>query len=567
MSSKKNGVWNDITIDEYIINSERTACAFLEIGLIKGDKIATISNNRPEWNFVDMAAAMTGIVHVPIYPTISEEDLTFILQHAEISAVFISSKEYFENLKDIFAKCKNIKFIYSFDNIDGVVNYSELLETSEHKLENNLLKLSEIKDTILPSDLFSLIYTSGTTGKPKGAMLTHNNLVTDSVTVGKLHHLDHKHTVLSFLPLSHIFERMFHYLYLYLGIKIYYAESLTSIGDNLKELGVNGFLTVPRLLEKIFDRFLAAGDKLPHIKKFVFKWSLGIAFRFNPGHNNIIYRTKLKIADHLVFKKFRDAIGGNIQFVGCGGASLQPRLEHFFNAARIPVYVGYGLTETSPVVTVNYGQYPNVKLETVGKPISNCEIKIDPKGEILVKGPMVINSYYKDEELNLKSFDKQGWFRTGDKGIIRKDGFVVITGRLKEIFKTSGAKYIAPEKIENFLKESSFIENAMVVGENMKFPAAFIVPNFIYLHDWCYLHNIKFRDNEKLILMPNVIERYKKEIENSNRFLGQSEKIKVFRLLSDEWSTQTGELTPTMKLRRKIIKDKHQDVFDEIYGH
>ena len=563
--SKKNGEWIPVSIEEYIQKTEMTCSAFMELGLQKGDKIATISNNRPEWNYIDMASASLGIVHVPIYPTISKEDLTYILKHSKISAIFISSKEYYDNVSDIIKKCESTKSVFSFDIVNSIKNYSEFVELGKNAISSNKPKIKKIRDSINSGDLLSLIYTSGTTGKPKGAMISHGNIMSNTITVAPLHHLDYRHSVLSFLPLSHIFERMFHYLYLYLGITVYYAENLNTIADNLRELKVNGFLTVPRLLEKIFDRFMTAGKKLPFIKKAVFMWAVNLGLRYKISHNNIPYKIKLKIANILVFKKLREALGDNISFVGCGGASLQSRLERIFHAAGIPVFVGYGLTETSPVLSVNYGTYPNIKLNTVGLPLSNCDIKIDIKGEILVKGPMVIESYYKDDELNRQSFNNQGWFRTGDKGIIRDDGFLVITGRLKEIFKTSGAKYIAPEKIENFLKESMFIENAMVVGENKKFPSAFIIPNFIYLHDWCTLHNIKYRDNEKLILMHKVVDRYKKEVEKCNKSLGQSEKIKVFRLLSEEWNTKTGELTPTLKLKRKYIKSINIEIFDDIY--
>jgi len=564
LACKVENKWIKYSIEEYIYQVNLVSQALLSLGLSKGDKIATISNNRPEWNFVDLGSAQIGVIHVPIYSNIGDDDLKHIISHSEVKAVFISCLEYYNQLFPLIEKSTTLQYIFSFDKIDGVKNFKDLISlgiNNEYQKEN----LDKIKSSIDKDDLVSLIYTSGSTGKPKGVMLSHENFTSDAIAVAKLHHLDSRHKVLSFLPLSHIYERTFHYSYLFLGISIYYAEGLHTIVDNLQELNVHGFLTVPRVLEKIYDRFIAAGKQLPTFKKIVFFWAVRLGLQFNFGKKRPFYALRLKIADQLVFKRLRDVLGNNILFIGCGGAALQYRLERIYHAAKIPVYVGYGLTETSPVVSVNYGKSPNIKFRTVGKPIDICTVNIANDKEILVKGPNIMRGYYKDEEKTKEAFTAEGWFRTGDLGVIDKKGFLHITGRKKEIFKTSGGKYIAPAKLENKLKESFFIDTALIVGENKRFPAALLIPNFIYLHDWCNLHNIKFITNQELIKNPRVIEQFRKEVDICNKSLGQYEKVKKFMIISDEWSTPTGEMTPTLKLKRKFISKKYRKEIKEIY--
>ena len=564
LACKIKGKWIRYTIEEYIYQVNLVSQALLALGLSKGDKIATISNNRPEWNFIDLGSAQIGVIHVPIYSNICDDDLKHIVNHSEVKAAFISCQEYYNQLYPFFNKSTTLQYIFSFDDIEGVKSFKDLISLGINS-ESQQGYLNKIKKRIDKDDLVSLIYTSGSTGTPKGVMLTHENFTSNAIAVAKLHHLDSKHKVLSFLPLSHIYERTFHYSYLYLGINIYYAEGLHTIVDNLQELKVHGFLTVPRVLEKIYDRFISAGKQLPTIKKIVFFWAVRLGLQYNFGKKRPFYSLRLKIADQLVFKRLREVLGNNILFIGCGGASLQNRLERIYHAAKIPVYVGYGLTETSPVVSVNYGKSPNIRFRSVGKPMDICRVNIANDKEILIKGPNVMQGYYKDEEKTKEAFTNEGWFRTGDLGMIDKKGFLHITGRKKEIFKTSGGKYIAPTKLENKLKESFFIDTALIIGENKHFPAALLIPNFIYLQDWCNVHNIKDEDNQRLIKHPKVIERFKKEVDICNRSLGQYERIKKFLIISDEWSTPTGEITPTLKLKRKFIAKKYRKQINEIY--
>ncbi len=564
IANKLDGKWIEHSIESYAEQVDSVSLALLSLNIKKGDKIATLSNNCPEWNFVDLGSAQIGAVHVPIYPTICEDDLRIIFEQAEIKVLFVSCSEYYKHIQATLNEFSSIEYIFSFEAIENIKSFNELLDID--KTDVRLVEeLNNIRSQITEGDLVSIIYTSGSTGKPKGAMLSHKNFVSDAIAVAKLHHLDSKHKVLSFLPLSHIYERTFHYSYLYLGIAIYYAEGLHTIVDNMKELKVDGFLTVPRLLEKIYDRFITAGKALPAFKKMIFFRAINIALQYKIGNKSYFYKIKLKIADQLVLRHLREALGNNISFVGCGGAALQNRLERVYHAAKIPVYVGYGLTETSPVISVNYGKHPNIKFRTVGKVLDICSVNIANDGEILVKGSNVMSGYYKDDIKTSESFTPEGWFKTGDLGRIDKAGFLHITGRKKEIFKTSGGKYIAPSKIENKLKESFFIDAALIIGENKKFPAALLIPNFIYLHDWCNLHNIKFKNNRILLQNPKVIDRYSKEVTKCNKSLGQFERIKKFILISDEWSTPSGEITPTLKLKRDFITKKYRKLINEIY--
>lgn len=567
LGGKKDGVWETYSVDDYINYSNKVSYGLLELGIQKGDKIATISNNRPEWNFVDMGLSQIGAIHVPIYPTISNEETEFILDHCDARLVIVSDKSLFEKVKPIFDKNEKLEKLYTFNEVEGAINWTEILNLGEQNEDKFKDKLPDIKKSISKDDLVTLIYTSGTTGMPKGVMLSHWNIVTNVVATSVAHPLGHEHRALSFLPLCHIYERMMCYHLQYKGISIYYAENMGKISDNLKEIKPHIFNTVPRLLEKVYDKIIGKGKNLPYVSKVIFFWAVRLGNRYRlENRYRFFYNLKLKVARKLIFSKWLDALGGNVYAIVSGGAALQPRLERIFWAAGVHLAQGYGLTETSPVIAVNHVDLPNIKFTTVGKIIDKVEAKIAEDGEILCKGPNIMQGYYKNEEATREAIDAEGWFHTGDIGFLDNENYLTITDRKKEIFKLSAGKYVAPQAIENKLKESFFIENAMVVGENEKFASALISPNFSFLHDWCFLHKVQFRDNKELVKIPQVVARYQKEINLINEELGEHEKIKRIRLVCEEWSPQTGELSPTLKLKRRILYDKYNSILEEIYA-
>jgi long-chain acyl-CoA synthetase len=564
---KQNGTWITYNTHGYIEKSNLISYGLLALGFKPGDKIAIISNNRPEWNFVDMGMAQIGVVNIPIYPTISYDDYTYIFNNAEPRILIVSDKMVYEKLKPIADKVSSIERIYAFNQIDGVANWTEIIELGKENAEKFINEVEKIKALIRPNDLCTLIYTSGTTGIPKGVMLSHNNLVSNFMAVSKKHHLNSSHKALSFLPLCHIYERMLNYHYQYMGISIYYAENMGTILDNLKEIKPHIFITVPRLMERIYDGIIGKGKDLPYLKKVVFFWAvnLGLQFKLN-RENGWLYHVKLKIADKLIFSKWRNALGGNLQYIVSGGAPLQPRLIRLFHAAELTILEGYGLTETSPVIAVNDPAKNEIKFGTVGPVLEGVKVKIARDGEILCKGSNVMLGYYKAPDLTTEVIDKDGWFHTGDVGVLEDGKYLKITDRKKEMFKLSSGKYVAPQVIENKFKESFFIDQIMVIGENEKFASALISPNFSFLHNWCSRHGINFRDNNELIRDRQVIERYQREVNGLNATLGQTEYIKRFRLVAEEWGSLTGELSPTLKLKRKYICDKYRDIIEEIYS-
>ena len=564
---KQNGTWITYNTHGYIEKSNLISYGLLALGFKPGDKIAIISNNRPEWNFVDMGMAQIGVVNIPIYPTISYDDYTYIFNNAEPRILIVSDKMVYEKLKPIADKVSSIERIYAFNQIDGVANWTEIIELGKENAEKFINEVEKIKALIRPNDLCTLIYTSGTTGIPKGVMLSHNNLVSNFMAVSKKHHLNSSHKALSFLPLCHIYERMLNYHYQYMGISIYYAENMGTILDNLKEIKPHIFITVPRLMERIYDGIIGKGKDLPYLKKVVFFWAvnLGLQFKLN-RENGWLYHVKLKIADKLIFSKWRNALGGNLQYIVSGGAPLQPRLIRLFHAAELTILEGYGLTETSPVIAVNDPAKNEIKFGTVGPVLEGVKVKIAHDGEILCKGPNVMLGYYRAPDLTAEVIDKDGWFHTGDVGVLEDGKYLKITDRKKEMFKLSSGKYVAPQVIENKFKESFFIDQIMVIGENEKFASALISPNFSFLHNWCSRHGINFRDNNELIRDRQVIERYQREVNGLNATLGQTEYIKRFRLVAEEWGSLTGELSPTLKLKRKYICDKYRDIIEEIYS-
>ena len=567
IASKQNDSWIEFNIDAYAENASNISFGLMALGLGKGDKVATISNNRPEWNFVDMGVSQAGMVHVPIYPTISNEEYQHILKHSESKVVFISDRQLYSNIKPIADTIPGIIGVYLFNKVDGIPNWEEVLAIGKENAQKLSAQFQEIKDSVRPADTASIIYTSGTTGLSKGVMLSHENFLSNVEACQSLFPLGPGDMSLSFLPLSHVYERMVNYYYQFKGVSIYYAENMGTIGENLKELRPTVFVAVPRVIERTYDKIIAKGKDLTGIKKQLFFWAVNLGYRYKEEGNGFFYMLQLKLARKLIFSKWKDALGGRLKFIISGGAALQPRLARVFYAAGIPIYEGYGLTETSPVIAANQAVIPgNLMFGSVGTVINNIEVKIADDGEILMGGPSLMQGYYKSPEQTAEAIDTEGWFHTGDIGKFEKGKFLVITDRKKEMFKLSSGKYIAPQVIENKLKESFFIEQVMVVGENEKFASAIVSPNFSFLHDWCSRHKIHFENNQELIQKPEVIKRYQREINEINSQTGQHEQIKRFRLVPDSWSPQTGELSPTLKLRRRVVYEKYSEILESIYG-
>ncbi|MBI5219947.1 MAG: long-chain fatty acid--CoA ligase [Bacteroidia bacterium] len=568
LAGKYDGTWIKFGTDQYIENVNNVSYGLLESGVRKGDKIATIfSNNRPEWNFLDFGISQIGAVHVPVYPTISDDDQKFILEHSDAVYVFVSDKNIFNKIKPFAGGITAIKKIYSISKTEGADCWTDIIELGRANASKHKDELEKIKSAISSHDLLTIIYTSGTTGTPKGVMLTHNNLVTNFIETSYIQPLEYGHKILSFLPLCHVYERMMTYHFQYKGISIYYAENPGAIMDNIKEIKPDGFNTVPLLLERIYLKIVDIGKDLTGIKKKIFFWALDLGFQYELKGRSQWYELKRKIADTLVFSKWRKAIGGNVKIIVCGGSSLQPRLSRIFWAAGIPILEGYGLTETSPVIAVSHYDPDLIKFGAVGPVLKGVQVKLDEDGEILCKGPNVMPGYYKDPEYTQKVVDKEGWFHTGDIGAFEDKKFLKITDRKKEIFKLSSGKYIAPQVIENKFKASTFINNIMVAGENKKFAGAIISPNFTSLHSWALKHKIHFRDNKALVQNPEVIARIQEEVNEINETLGHWEHIKRFRLVYEEWSPLTGELSPTLKLKRKALYAKYDYLLKEIYGN
>lgn len=562
VASKQNGVWNTYSTEKFVEYVNSVSRGLIALGIKKDDKVAIMSANRPEWNVCDFGIMQIGATQVPMYPTLAENDIKFILRDAEVKIVFVSEFSLYEKLNSVRVS-EDIDFkIYSFDKIDGVPHWLDLIEAGDRA---DPVDLKTYRDCIQPSDLLTLIYTSGTTGTPKGVMLTHNNLVSNVIASSIMYPEDFK-KALSFLPLSHVFERMVIYMYFYLGISVYYAQSMDTIAADINEVKPHGFTTVPRLLEKVYDRIVAKGSELTGIKKQLFFWALNLGLRYEmDGDNGFWYELQLKIANKLVFNKWREALGGNILAMVSGGAALQPRLARVFWAAGMPVLEGYGLTETSPVITVNGLQKGAAKFTTVGKAIEFVEIKIANDGEILCKGPNVMKGYYKRPDLSEEVIDKEGYFHTGDIGELVDGQYLRITDRKKEIFKTAGGKYIAPQVLENKFKESPYIEQMIVLGENERFPAALILPNFPAISAWCTRSGIPYSNNEDMVKDKRIIDKIQSIVDHFNKDFGHWEQIKKFELLTLDWSIDGGELTPKLSLKRKVILQKYKEQVDRIY--
>ncbi|MBN2521155.1 MAG: long-chain fatty acid--CoA ligase [Bacteroidales bacterium] len=564
--SKKNGMWVEISSQEYIETSYYLSYGLLAKGFKKGDKIASISANCPEWNIIDMGMAMAGIIHVPLFTTLNSNEYKYIFEQAEVKLVFVSDQSNYNTISTAWKQVFNNDQIYSFNNLEGVTSWQEIIELGKKSADKYKEELGSIKNSITTDDFATLIYTSGTIDKSKGVMLSHKNLVRNFLAAAEIFQLKPDEKYLSILPLCHVGGRLGNYQTQYSGSSIYYAENMGTIAKNMKEIQPVGFDAVPRILEKIFDNIIAKGKELTGIKKKIFFWAVNIGLKYRiSGFGLGFYKVKLKIADKLIFSKWREAIGGKVRLVGCGGASLQPRLERIFWACGIKVLNMYGLTETSPIITINRANKPDVMLGSVGTTINGVEVKIADDGEVLCKGHNVMLGYYKDPELTASVFDNEGWFHTGDIGHLENGKFLKVTDRKKEIFKLSNGKFIAPQVIENKLKESVFIDQALVVGEHEKFASALISPNFTYLSEWCKKNNIQVNTNNELIKLQPILDIFNREVKNLNKELNGPEKILRYRLVADEWSPGTGELSPTLKLKRNIIDKKYRSIIENIY--
>lgn len=566
LCTKYNGQWTPTSTRSFIDQGNAISRGLLKLGIQPNDKVALISSvNRTEWNICDMGIMQIGAQDVPIYPTISPEEYAYVLNHSESKIVFVSDKEVYDKVMEIKGDVPHLKEVFSFDQIQGCRNWAEVKELGAD--DSNQAEVDRIKDDISVDDLATIIYTSGTTGKPKGVMLSHKNIASNAIYSEKRLPVDHGGgKALSFLPVCHIYERMLQYLYIYTGTGIYFAESLETISDNLKEVKPEVMSAVPRLLEKVYDKIIAKGTDLTGIKKRLFFWAVELGLEWEPYNSNgWWYEKRLSLARKLIFSKWQEALGGNLKAIASGSAALQPRLARVFNAAGVPVMEGYGLTETSPVISVNDMRDGGFRIGTVGKPLEKTEVRIAEDGEILINGPQRMIGYYKDKERTDEVINDEGFFHTGDIGEIDSDGFLRITDRKKEIFKTSGGKYVAPQVIENAMKQSRFIEQIMVVGEGEKMPAAIVQPNFEFLEEWAKRKEISYADRKELVSNPRVKERYEKEIAGFNERFGKWERVKKFELTPEEWTIEDELLTPTMKLKRKNITAHYQNLYDQIY--
>lgn len=562
--TKTNGKWIPMSTQDFVNETMRFARGLIAYGVQTGDRVALVTSNRVEWNIMDIAIQKVGAIVVPIYPNISESDYKYIFNDAGIKLCCVGDKDLYQKITSIKSEVSSLEHLFTFDLLDESYHWQRIGDKSSEVEETNVL---ERMDAVKNEDLATIIYTSGTTGNPKGVMLSHRNILSNVEACKPCIPADENSDVLTFLPVCHIYERMLHYLYMHLSCSIHFAESLDTIGDNIKEVKPDVFTAVPRLIEKVFDKIMAKGEDLTGLKRKLFFWAVDLAEEFEPTGKSAFYYFKLKIARKLIFSKWQEALGGNVRAIASGSAALQPRLARIFLAAEIPILEGYGLTETSPVISVNNFD-AGVRFGTVGPLIEGVEVKIAEDGEILAKGPNIMMGYYKLPEATAEAIDSEGWFHTGDIGEFVDGKFLKITDRKKEIFKTSGGKYIAPQVMENKFKESRFIEQIMVIGEGEKFPSAFIIPSFAFLKDWANKKGFDIgKSHNDIITNENVIARINKEVDTLNQQFGNWEQLKRIQLLPREFSVEGGELTPTLKLKRKKIVEKYRSEYDKIYNH
>ncbi len=562
---KRDGEWRHFSSAEMLDIIHETALGLLALKIKPGDKVAIISGNRPEWNFVDFAIQIIGAVSVPMYPTITVEDYAYIFENAEVKYVFVEGEDLYLKSKEASKGNKKIKGIYTFDPVEGASMWTDVKEMGEGK---DRAVLQPLMDAVKPSDLLTLIYTSGTTGRPKGVMLTHHNIVSNvkSLDRGRFFELKASDKALSFLPLCHIYERTDIYMYMFYGVSVYYAESMETIADNIREVKPAMFATVPRLLEKVYDKIYAKGNELTGIKRKLFFGAIEFGLQYDPMVKLGLWDSiKYAVYNKLIFSKWREALGGNVRLIASGSAALQPRLSRVFWAAGVPISEGYGLTETSPVISVSFINPPDFKVGCVGTVIDCMELKIAEDGEICVRGDSVMPGYYKNPEATAEAIDPEGWFHTGDIGVMVDGKYLKITDRKKEIFKTSGGKYVAPQLVENKLKESIFIEQCMVVGEGQKFPSALVIPEFTALAAWCKQQGIEAGSPADMIANPKVITKMDEEVQSAMTSVAKYEQVKKCVLLPRLFTIQDGEITPTLKLKRKQIYAKHEKAILALY--
>ena len=566
LCSKVNKQWKKYSSQELVNYSNYVSAGLLTLGLTDKDKVAIISNNRPEWNFCDFGCQQANIVTVPVYPTISNDDLKYIINHAEVAAIFISDKNILAKLVQLEKEIPTVKHIISFNELEGIMSFSQFIELGKKNYNEDTIEA--IKKSIAPSQLTTILYTSGTTGTPKGVMVSHENIVSNIDACKEVVEFQLHWKALSFLPLNHAYERVVNMVYLYKGVSVYYAEGIETIGDNLKEIHPQVFVSVPRLIERVYEKITATGGKLTGFKRKIFDWSLTLANKYEGNNSNgAWYNIQRKIADKLVFSKWRDGVGGELICIISGGAAINPKLERIFSCAGILCLQGYGLTETAVVISVNLFNGDNIRFGTVGPVVHNTQVKIaEEDGEILVKGPGVMSGYYKNPEATKEVFDEEGWFHTGDVGTLVEGRFLKITDRKKEIFKTSAGKYIAPVMIETKLKECRFVEQSMIVGEGQKFASAIIVPSFINFKEYCKDNNVEWTSNAEMSQNETLKKFINEHIKVMNKTLAPCEQLKRVALLDKDWTVETGELTPKMSLKRKIIKEKNESVIAKIFS-
>lgn len=561
--------WKTYSIQNYVQYSHTIAAAFLELGLQKGDKIVTIMRNRPAWNFLDMGIMLAGMIHVPVYPTLNPEDYRYILNHCDCKCIVFGMESIYRRVEKVLPDIEQHPMVYALDNIEGLTPSAELLEKGRQNLEKWMPVIEENKRTISPDDVATIIYTSGTTGRSKGVMLTHKNICSNFLPIALEYQLlDYRAKMLSFLPLCHVYERTVNYHYQFMGVSHYYAGSLATIAKDMKDMKADGFCAVPRVFEMMYDKIEAAGKNLKGPKKWIFDWAFRIATRYDYENPNKLYQYKYEIADKLVYSKWRENLSGKEMTVVSGGSSIPEKVIRLFTAAKVRIYEGYGLTETSPVIAVNVPRKHMIRVGCVGEILPTVECKIAPDGEILTKGPCLMKGYYKDEAYTREVIDEDGWFHTGDIGTIVDGKFLKVTDRKKEIFKLSLGKYIAPQVVETKLRESVFVDNAMVIGENEKFASALIVPSFEKMDEAFKKRRLVIpTDRVEYMAHPYFMQIISQEVGKVNKTLADHEQIKRFRLIGDVWSTESGELSQTLKLKRKVIYQKYDSICREIYNY